>query len=387
MQAASIRTSLVIIQPTPFCNIDCRYCYLPLRFDRTRLGLDQIKQIFGKLLTFPTIKDDVTIVWHAGEPLVLGVPYYENFFSEIERLTKGRLTIRHSMQTNATLVTDAWCAFFKRWNVGLGVSVDGPKFIHDIHRKTRSGKGTYDQAVAGMQRLSANDIPFYVISVLTRDAISNPDAMFDFYQRFDIRDVGFNIEEKEGVNGSPSLDRDLDDTLISDFFARFVELMIERNFPIAVRELEEMLGAIRMLDRSGPLSHQNIPFGIITIDVKGNVYTFSPELVGFSSESYATFAIGNIFEATYEQLSESKTLKAMTADIGEGIELCRRDCGYFGICGGGTPSNKLFENGSFASTETVYCRLTKKRVADFVLSTIESRRGLIHDGKIDLSDF
>lgn len=70
-------TSLVIIQPTPFCNIDCSYCYLPSRADRTRLDIGQITSIFNKLLTFPTIHDRIAIVWHAGEPLVLGVPYYE----------------------------------------------------------------------------------------------------------------------------------------------------------------------------------------------------------------------------------------------------------------------------------------------------------------------
>lgn len=72
-------------------------------------------------------------------------------------------------------------------------------------------------------------------------------------------------------------------------------------------------------------------------------------------------------------MKRSSALAKMSTMIEEGIELCRKECEYFPVCGGGTPSNKLFENGTFASSETLYCRLTKKITTDFVLSTIESR--------------
>jgi uncharacterized protein len=61
----------------------------------------------------------------------------------------------------------------------------------------------------------------------------------------------------------------------------------------------------------------------------------------------------------------------MTADIDAGIALCRDRCEYFSVCGGGEPVNKLFENGSFASSETVYCRMTKMRATDLVLDRLE----------------
>jgi uncharacterized protein len=370
------QTSLIIIQPTPFCNIDCSYCYLPERTSRARLKVDQIEAIFDKLVTFPTLPERVTVVWHAGEPLVLGTAYYDAAFAAIATITRDRIKIDHAMQTNGMLITDEWCDLFRRWDVGVGVSIDGPRAIHDACRKTRRGKGTYDKAVAGIARLRAKDIPFYVISVLTRAAIAQPDAMFEFYRQFDIRDVGFNIEEKEGVHEESSLGGDFEEDAIVRFFARFSDLMVEHQFPIAVRELEEVLVSIRMLDDAGPVNHQSLPFGIITIDVHGNVYTFSPELVGYASDRYTTFSIGNIFETTFEQLTGSPVLRAMTEEINRGIERCRAECRYFRVCGGGAPSNKLFENESFATTETMYCRLAKQRVTDFVLQSIESRLSL-----------
>jgi uncharacterized protein len=253
------------------------------------------------------------------------------------------------------------------------VSIDGPKPIHDATRKTRSGQGTYDKAIAGIQCLKKRNIPFYVISVLTKMAFLDPDAMFAFYEEFDIRDVGFNFEEQEGIHKTSSLGDDFDDQIVVRFFARFSELMHARDFPIAVRELEEVLTSIRFLQQEGPTNSLTIPFGIITIDVRGDVYTFSPELVGYSSKDFPTFSIGNIYRDSFADLEKSKNLLQMAAQIDRGIELCRAECKYFPVCGGGAPSNKVFENGTFACKETMYCRLTKKRVTDFVLSTIEER--------------
>lgn len=271
------------------------------------------------------------------------------------------------------LINDEWCDLFEQWGVNLGVSVDGPKHIHDAARKTRAGKGTYDKTIAGIKCLQRRNIPFYVISVLSKVALLEPDAMFEFYKEFDIRDVGFNIEEHEGIHKNSTLGSNFDDQNVIKFFARFSNLMNEHEFIIAIRELEEILTSIRALETRGPMNNLTTPFGIITIDVRGDVYTFSPELVGYSASEFPTFSIGNIFDKTFDELRDSIVLKKMESQITQGIELCRTECKYFRVCGGGAPSNKVFENGTFASTETMYCRLTKKRVTDFLLSAIETK--------------
>jgi uncharacterized protein len=315
----------------------------------------------------------VTLVWHAGEPLVLGADYYEAAFSTIQAVCPSTLQLEHAFQTNGMLINDRWCELFRKWNVGVGVSIDGPRSIHDAARRTRNGKGTFDKTVSGMKRLQAHEVPFYVISVLSRLSLLQPDAMFTFFQELGIHDVGFNIEEQEGRHTTSTLHSERIDQIYVEFLARFSELMVINKYPIAVRELEEVLGSIGTLQDQGPMSNERIPFGIITVDVRGDVFTFSPELVGYSSPGFPTFSIGNIYRNTFDEMRASAVLAAMTADIEKGIEKCRATCQYFRICGGGTPSNKCFENGTFNSTETMYCRLTRKRVTDFVLSQIESR--------------
>jgi uncharacterized protein len=368
-------TSLIVIQPTPFCNINCLYCYLPQRSDRTRLRLDQLRTVFDRVLRFPTLSDRVTVVWHAGEPLVLGVDYYSAAFACVRDVCPTGLTVEHAFQTNGMLITQAWCQLIRQWNVGVGISIDGPQRIHDAARKTRSGRGTFSRAIAGLVTLQRNEVPFYVISVLTKAALLDPVAMFDFYQTHAITDVGFNIEEEEGIHERSSLGT-VDKSMFAGFLQRFSEMMEERQFPIAVREFEETLAAIHGLDSGAPASNQLVPFGIISIDVRGNLYTFSPELVGYSNGDFPTFAIGNIFDDSFDRLCASTVLQKMTERIDKGVEMCRAECKYFPVCGGGAPSNKVFENGTFASTETMYCRLSKKAVTDFVLATIEARYAL-----------
>jgi uncharacterized protein len=107
------------------------------------------------------------------------------------------------------------------------------------------------------------------------------------------------------------------------------------------------------------------------MDWAGNIATFSPELLGLKSALYDDFILGNINRDRLVDMAEGSLLARMRADIDSGIEMCRQSCEYFSACGGGEPVNKLFENGSFASAETTYCRMSKMRVTDLVLDRLE----------------
>src|SRR6202044_3736696 len=141
--APLIRT--VVLQPTPFCNIDCRYCYLPQRSATSVMPLATITVAFEKIFASGWASPQLTVIWHAGEPLVLPVSYYEAAFNAIEALRPPWLELRHSIQTNGMLISQEWCDFIRKWHIGVGVSVDGPKQLHDANRVTRSGAGTFDR--------------------------------------------------------------------------------------------------------------------------------------------------------------------------------------------------------------------------------------------------
>ena len=372
--------NLVVIQPTPFCNLNCDYCYLPNRHLKNRLSLDLIEPIFKNIFTSHFFGADFTICWHAGEPLTVPISFYQSAFEKIDRAnqkynTKG-FSFNYSFQTNGTLITQAWCDFFKQYPVHVGVSIDGPKFIHDAHRQTRKGLGTHELTMRGIHYLQKNEIPYNIIAVVTADSLDYPDEIFNFFMENGITDVGLNMEETEGINQSSSLNKKGIEERYRKFIKRFWELTTQSNGEFQLREFETLGGLIYEEERLEN-TEMNQPFAIVNIDYLGNFYTFDPELLSVKTQRYGNFILGNVLENTLESVCYSEKFKRIYQDITAGIALCRQTCPYFGICGGGAGSNKYWENGTFNSAKTNACNYRIQIVTDVVVAALESSLGLI----------
>ena len=145
--------SLLILQPTPFCNIDCRYCYLPHRADTSQISDESLEAVFSNVFASQCLGKQLTIIWHAGEPLVVGIGFYEKAIALARRLSPPGLQIRHALQTNGLLINLKWIEFFRAHRFHVGVSLDGPKAIHDASRVFRDGAGSFDKAMAGVRQM------------------------------------------------------------------------------------------------------------------------------------------------------------------------------------------------------------------------------------------
>jgi uncharacterized protein len=366
------KVELLVLQPTPFCNIDCRYCYLPERNRKAVVSKQTLTNLFSQLFASGWARDDLSVVWHAGEPMVLPVEFYRDAFHMIDGLKPPDLTVAHSFQTNGTLIDEAWCAFFAEERLGVGVSIDGPKHLHDRNRLTRSGHGTFDETIAGIRLLRRNCIPFHVISVLSTASMAAVQEMFDFYVEEGIEEVCFNVEESEGDHVSRSFADPGAEIAYYQFLSEFWRLSTAAPGKFTfIREIEHALEQV-IRPKDAPFGNQLVePFAIISMDWAGNISTFSPELLGLKSPDYGDFLLGNINRDALVDMPRRPNFTRMLKDIEAGVKMCRERCEYFSVCGGGEPVNKLAENESFASTETTYCRLTKMRGTDVVLDAIE----------------
>ena len=373
MQTPEPRIQTIVLQPTPFCNIRCKYCYLPTRDDTSVMDLDIVVASFEKVFDSPYAGGQITVIWHAGEPLVLPVSYYESVFRAIEKLRPSSIEIRHSFQTNGTLLTKEWCDLIRRWNVGIGVSIDGPRHMHDANRVTRSGKGTFDRAIRGARLLKQEGIQFHVISVLSKEALECPEELHAFYVAEGIEDVCFNVEESENdhISELMTLSRESMRDKFNDFLQRFWTISRQNPGISFIREIDGLIPRI-FRPEDAPLNNEQVePLAMLNIDCNGNVSSFSPELLGYKNERYNNFIVGNVHEDTIEQMLTSKVMEAMTTDIRAGVEACRKECGYFSLCGGGAPVNKLSENGTFASTQTSFCNLVQITPANLILEAYD----------------
>jgi len=363
---------LLILQATPFCNIDCRYCYLPSRGDTRLMSLDTVQAVADRLSEANLWGKRTTVVWHSGEPLVAPRGFYEDAVNILASAAPLNYPLSHTIQTNGTLISDEWCELFAKHRIKIGLSVDGPEHIHDSSRVTRGGKGTFDAAMRGLKRIQEHRIPFYVLTVLTRQSLDAADELYEFYIQNGIEEVGFNVEEIEGVNRHSSLEGDRNLQRFSEFMNRFCELA--EQGALRVRELRSIERIILTADLSStPRTQQITPYRIISVDVEGNFSTFSPELLGMQGPPVGNFLIGNVRSDRLRDVLTSARYLRIADAIASGVNMCRRDCSYFAICGGGSPSNKMSENGTFESTETLQCRLRIKAIAEVVMQRLEGR--------------
>ena len=370
---------LLVIQSTSLCNLDCSYCYLPDRQRRNVFNLQQqLPLLLDRVYESPFWGPHLSILWHAGEPLTLPTSFYDQASAIIQRQTASLqeqgVVIEQHLQTNATLINEDWCDCFVRNKIVVGVSIDGPEDIHDSHRRFRNGKGSYAQTMRGIRTLRERGIDFHAIAVLTADALEQPERMYAFFRDEGIHQLGFNVEEQEGVNTSSSMQGLLKERLYRDFLSRFWACNEKDGFPIQVREFDQVMGMIaggqRLLQ-----NEMNRPYAILSVDAKGNFSTFDPELLSVETERYGLFNLGNIRDVSLMEATQTEPFQKLLRDMSSGMTRCKQECEYYGFCGGGTGSNKYWEHGSLDATETCACRFSSQIPVDVLLEKLETAAG------------
>jgi uncharacterized protein len=372
----ALHTRLLVLQPTPFCNLDCDYCYLPQRHVSARMAPATAALAARRLLDDGLVGDELTVVWHAGEPTTLPVAWYEDTFGRLHEVLGAHTTVRHALQTNATLIDDAWCALLSRWQVQVGVSLDGPAALHDRHRTTRSGRGTHARTLRGLRRLQAAGIECHAIAVVTADTLAAPDDFIDFFEQQGLTQLGCNFDEAEGVHTRSSLAGQ------EAAHAAFLQRLLARcSAPGARLQVRELAMAQQLVARPLPLQRwrghawpdnaQGLPFALVNVAHDGGFGTFSPELLGQHAPAFAHFVFGNVHEGGVLAAAAHPAFLRCWQQVLQGITACERECAHFGFCGGGSPANKLYELGTLAGAETLYCRSMLKRPFDAVLAHAE----------------
>jgi uncharacterized protein len=351
--------SYILIQPTTLCNLDCAYCYLPHRAEDRRMSVPVAEAAAATVNDWAQRVDRFSVVWHGGEPLAAGRDHLAALMSRF----RG---VEHHIQTNATLIDDAWCEFFLEHEIEVGVSIDGPA-ARTALRVDRAGRPAYDRILRGVSALRRHGIRFAVICVVSDPAPGLAGELYRYFRELGCYWLGINIEEREGVNAR---DNTRAEAAVREFWAELTAAWVA-DPGIELREIEWTLhylaAAVRgEADTVLPRRRDPVP----TVGYDGGVVLFSPELAGF-----AEFSLGNVLTTPLAELVAG-TAASPTGWVAEylaGVERCRSSCRYFGFCGGAHASNRYFELGRFDATETEHCRNTKIRLLEGVLDHAQGR--------------
>ena len=181
----------VMAKPTgAMCNLDCSYCFFldkeALYPDSDFRMNDEVLEAYIRQIIGGHRSNQVTVAWQGGEPTIMGVAFFRRAIAYQERCRRPGMTFENTMQTNGTLLTDEWCEFYKEHDFLIGISIDGPRELHDANRVDKGGRPTFDKVMRGLRLLQKHGVEF---NVLTTVNAANGDHPVEVY-RFLRDDVG-----------------------------------------------------------------------------------------------------------------------------------------------------------------------------------------------------
>ncbi|MDL1895239.1 anaerobic sulfatase maturase [Anaerolineae bacterium CFX7] len=177
----------LLAKPTgAICNLDCTYCFFLSKEmlypgSRFRMADDLLEQYIKQTIEGQRV-NEIIIAWQGGEPTLMGLDFFKRSIELEQKYLPPGKTIQNTIQTNGTLLNDAWCEFFKRYNFLVGLSLDGPREMHDAYRVDKGGAGTFDKVMHAAQLLQKHGVDFNILCTVHARNADHPLEVYRFFR-------------------------------------------------------------------------------------------------------------------------------------------------------------------------------------------------------------
>ena len=168
------------------CNLGCQYCFFlskqnlyPKR--ESLLMADDLLETYIRQLLESSPGPQVEVSWQGGEPMLRGLDFFRRAVELAQKYRRPHLRVLHTIQTNGTLIDDEWAQFFKRNDYLVGISIDGPRALHDAYRVSQRNEGTFDDVVRGWNCLQKHEVDTNILCTIHA---ANADHPLDVYRFF-----------------------------------------------------------------------------------------------------------------------------------------------------------------------------------------------------------
>jgi uncharacterized protein len=168
------------------CNLDCKYCfYVPkIRLypgRRPRMN-DELLETYLRQYVDAQQVPEITVAWQGGEPTLMGLDFFKRSVEYTRRLARPGMRIQHTLQTNGTLLNDEWCRFFRENNFLVGLSLDGPRELHDCYRVDKAGAPTFDRVIRAARLMQNHKVEFNVLCAVHATNAEHPLRVYRFFR-------------------------------------------------------------------------------------------------------------------------------------------------------------------------------------------------------------
>ena len=338
----------------PICNLDCKYCFY-LEKEKLYPGTktwampDEVLEQYVQQYIAAQPGDEIHFAWQGGEPTLLGLDFFRRVV-ELQQRHAGGKTIANALQTNGVLIDDAWGEFLAEHRFLVGVSIDGPRDLHDCYRVDKGQAPTFDRVMRGIAKLKQHNVDFNTLTVVHRRNSQHPVEVYRFLKEIGSGFIQFiPIVERRVASGSSdglvlikpsfgdaaevtewSVEPKAYGTFLSRIFDEWVKKDVGRVF---VQLFDVALESWMGMDASLCVFKKTCG-SALAMEHTGDLYSCDHFV-------YPENKLGNIMETALENLVDSPQQKAFGQAKSESLPRMCRTCEVRFACNGECPKHRF----------------------------------------------
>lgn len=329
------------------CNLNCAYCFFLSKeefYPGSHFRMpDDLLEIYIRQYIEAQQTNQVTIAWQGGEPTLMGLDFFVRSVEYAQKYARPGMQVEYSIQTNGILLDDAWCIFLRQHNFLVGLSIDGPRALHDAYRVDKGGRPTFDRVLAAARLLQKHRVNF---NILTTVHAANADHPLDVY-RFMRDDLGVQwvqfipIVERVNADGRTLLqegqtvtERSVQPEQWGRFLITIFDEWLRRDVGRMVMPLFEAALAAWLGGSTGLCIFDETCGRALAMEHNGDIYSCDH----FVEPGYL---LGNIRERHLIELVASEQQRRFGRAKRDSLPDCCRTCKVFFVCHGECPKNRF----------------------------------------------
>ncbi|MDM0118031.1 radical SAM protein [Variovorax sp. J22R133] len=332
-----------VMKATRRCNLRCSYCHDWRQGKEFDMSFETVARVTAAILRDPEV-DRAQFTWHGGEPTLLPIDFYRRAMLVQSRLKRDGQKIGNALQTNGTLLDHRWCQFLVENRFAVGVSIDGPRSLHDVQRPFISGRGSGERVERGIRLLQDWGIDFGVLMVVDRSTLElGPRALFEFIVALGV--PKFGLISANPVNDPTFFERPralrlappehyTNHTAMTQFLIGLYDVWESHgDTNIQIRELEALRRRIKG-EHAGACTLAGACIGKHFLVEANGDFAHCDLFVGDPS-----YTIGNVYDADFTAIRRSQPLVRLRNNEERSLK-AMSSCPYYTTCNGGCPHDR-----------------------------------------------
>jgi uncharacterized protein len=337
----ALRQFQVFTKPVgSICNLDCDYCYylkkerLYPKGESFRMPDDILEEYIVQHMD-ASPDQVINFSWHGGEPTILGLAYFRKIVALQRKHKPPNRGISNGMQTNGTLLDEEWCRFLAEERFSVGLSLDGPREMHDRYRFTKGRKPTHKQAVRGYKLLRRHDVPCDILCVVNDHNVQYPAQVYRFFKQIKAQYVGFLplVERQPETEGGVS-PRTVPPEAYGTFLCTIYDEWLSQDIGRVKVQLFEEVARSALGHEHTLCIFQKTCGDVPVIEHNGDFYSCDH----FVDDEHR---LGNILETPFVELLESPEQRAFGEAKLESLPRFCQTCEVLTMCNGGCPKDRF----------------------------------------------